>query len=78
MRRVIPADHPRMVAMTEAVVRRLGAGNGLLYRYRREESSDGLTGHEGAFLLCSFWLVDNRAKHATRLFEPVNGKDVGA
>jgi GH15 family glucan-1,4-alpha-glucosidase len=62
IRRVIPADHPRMVATTEAVVRRLGAGNGLLYRYRLEESPDGLTGHEGAFLLCSFWLVDNWAK----------------
>lgn len=62
IRRVIPADHPRMVATTEAIVRRLGAGNGLLYRYRLEESPDGLSGHEGAFLLCSFWLVDNLAK----------------
>jgi GH15 family glucan-1,4-alpha-glucosidase len=62
IRRVIPADHPRMVATTEAVVRRLGAGNGLLYRYRQKDSPDGLTGHEGAFLLCSFWLVDNWAK----------------
>ena len=62
IRRVIPADHPRMAATTEAVVRRLSAGNGLLYRYRVEESPDGLAGHEGAFLLCSFWLVDNWAK----------------
>ncbi|OOC48700.1 glycoside hydrolase family 15 protein [Thioalkalivibrio versutus] len=58
-RGVIPADHPKMVATTEAVVRRLGAGNGLLYRYLPEESPDGLPGHEGAFVLCSFWLVDN-------------------
>jgi GH15 family glucan-1,4-alpha-glucosidase len=57
IRRVISADHPRMVATTEAVVRHLGAGKGLLYRYRLEESPDGLAGHEGAFLLCSFWLV---------------------
>jgi len=62
LRRVLPADHPRMVATTSAIVDRLGAGGGLLYRYRLEESPDGLAGEEGAFLLCSFWLVDNLAK----------------
>ncbi len=61
LRRVIPADHPKMVATTEAVVQRLGAGNGLIYRYLPDESPDGLEGEEGAFLLCSFWLVDNLA-----------------
>jgi GH15 family glucan-1,4-alpha-glucosidase len=62
LRRVIPADHPRMVATTAAIAERLGAGQGLLYRYLPDESPDGLPGHEGAFLLCSFWLVDNFAK----------------
>lgn len=61
LRRVIPANHPRMVATTAAVVKRLGAGDGLIYRYLPDESPDGLPGHEGAFLLCSFWLVDNLA-----------------
>ena len=61
LRRVVPADHPKMVATAEAVTRRLGAGDGLLYRYLPDESPDGLSGHEGAFLLCSFWLVDNLA-----------------
>ncbi|HEX2148986.1 MAG TPA: glycoside hydrolase family 15 protein [Actinomycetota bacterium] len=61
LRRVIEPRHPRMVSTTEAIVRRLGAGNGLLYRYIPDESPDGLPGHEGAFLLCSFWLVDNLA-----------------
>jgi GH15 family glucan-1,4-alpha-glucosidase len=59
MRHVIAASHPRMIATTAAVGRDLGAGNGLLYRYRLRESPDGLPGHEGAFLLCSFWMVDN-------------------
>lgn len=62
LRRVVPADHPKMVASTEAITRRLGAGDGLLYRYIPEESPDGLSGREGAFLICSFWLVDNLAK----------------
>lgn len=59
LRRVIEADDPRMVATTRAVRERLGAGRGLLYRYHPAEAPDGLSGSEGAFLLCSFWLVDN-------------------
>lgn len=59
LRGVIPPDHPRMVATTAAVADRLDAGGGLLYRYLHDESPDGLPGGEGAFLLCSFWLVDN-------------------
>jgi len=59
LRGVVPADHPRMTATTAAIAERLSAGGGLLYRYRHDESPDGLAGDEGAFLLCSFWLVDN-------------------
>ncbi|HEX6460882.1 MAG TPA: glycoside hydrolase family 15 protein [Thermoleophilaceae bacterium] len=59
LRRVVPADHPRMVATTKAVAERLSAGDGLLYRYLHEDSPDGIPGDEGAFLLCSFWLVEN-------------------
>ncbi|MFF8315770.1 glycoside hydrolase family 15 protein [Streptomyces bobili] len=59
LRHVVPADHPRMVATTRAVTERLAAGDGLLFRYRHDEHPDGLTGDEGAFVLCSFWLVDN-------------------
>src|SRR5207248_5368646 len=61
LRQVVPADHPRMVATTTAIAKRLSAGNGLLYRYLHDQSADGLPGDEGAFLLCSFWLVDNPA-----------------
>ncbi|TDC52491.1 glycoside hydrolase family 15 protein [Actinomadura sp. KC345] len=61
LRKVVPADHPRMTATTAAIAERLSAGNGLLYRYLHDQSPDGLPGDEGAFLLCSFWLVDNLA-----------------
>ena len=79
LRRVIPADHPRMVATAATIATRLGAGQGLLYRYLSEESPDGLPGHEGAFLLCSFWLVDNLTKQgrfdeATDLFASLCGR----
>lgn len=79
LRRVIAADHPRMVATTDAVVRRLGAGGGLLYRYLPDESPDGLSGHEGAFLLCSFWLVETlalqgRVQEAHDLFDSLCGR----
>ena len=74
LRRVLPANHPRMIATTEAITRRLGAGAGLVFRYLPEESPDGLPGEEGAFLLCSFWLVDNlvgqgRIQEAADLFD---------
>jgi GH15 family glucan-1,4-alpha-glucosidase len=61
LRRVVDANHPKMVATVAAVADRLGAGGGLLYRYLHDKSPDGLEGEEGAFLLCSFWLVDNLA-----------------
>jgi GH15 family glucan-1,4-alpha-glucosidase len=74
LRRVIPADHPKMEATTAAIAERLGAGDGLLYRYLPDRSPDGLPGTEGAFVLCSFWLVDNlawqgRLEEATELYE---------
>jgi GH15 family glucan-1,4-alpha-glucosidase len=74
LRRVVDARHPKMVRTVEAITERLGAGGGLLYRYLPDESDDGLPGHEGAFLLCSFWLVDNlaaqgRVEEAMALYE---------
>jgi GH15 family glucan-1,4-alpha-glucosidase len=31
--------------------------NGFVLRYRTEETDDGMSGKEGSFLICSFWLV---------------------
>jgi GH15 family glucan-1,4-alpha-glucosidase len=71
LRHVIPADHPKMVATTAAIAERLSAGDGLLYRYLPQVSPDGLTGREGAFLICSFWMVDNLA-YQGRLDEAID------
>ena len=79
LRRVIPAGHPRMIATVEAIRQHLTAGNGLLYRYQVNESPDGLAEKQGAFLLCSFWLVDNltavgRIDEAMDLYESLCGR----
>ena len=50
-----PADSPRVRSTIDAIARRLGAGGPLIYRY--PPGHDGLPGTEGAFLPCSFWLV---------------------
>jgi GH15 family glucan-1,4-alpha-glucosidase len=55
-----PATNPRVVATIDAIHRRLGAGGPLLYRY--PPGTDGLAGGEGAFLPCSFWLVQALAR----------------
>jgi GH15 family glucan-1,4-alpha-glucosidase len=49
----------RMLGTIDAVQEELGAGDGLLYRYRRD---DHLEGKEGAFVCCSFWLVECLAR----------------
>jgi GH15 family glucan-1,4-alpha-glucosidase len=61
MRNVIAFNDPRMVSTTKAIRATLDAGDGLLFRYLPEESPVGLPAGEGAFLLCSFWMVDNLA-----------------
>jgi GH15 family glucan-1,4-alpha-glucosidase len=54
-----PRD-PRVVSTIDAIRHRLGAGEPLLYRYR--PGADGLAGGEGAFLPCSFWMVQALAR----------------
>jgi len=54
--RFLPADDPRVRATVDAIDEQL-TQHGLVLRYRVEETDDGLTGEEGTFLICSFWLV---------------------
>ncbi|HEX5982912.1 MAG TPA: glycoside hydrolase family 15 protein [Solirubrobacterales bacterium] len=54
--RFLPPDDPRVRATVEAIADGL-TENGLVCRYKVDETDDGLQGHEGTFLICSFWLV---------------------
>lgn len=56
------ADGDRLEKTVEAIRRELGHGP-FVYRYSGE---DGLEGQEGAFLPCSFWLVEALARHGRR------------
>ncbi len=59
--RFLPPDDERVRATVMAVADEL-TENGLVLRYRTEETDDGLTGREGTFLICSFWLVSALAE----------------
>ena len=54
--RFLPADDPRIRATVLAIADELTV-DGLVLRYRVEETDDGLSGEEGTFTICSFWLV---------------------
>ncbi|MDX6589574.1 MAG: alpha,alpha-trehalase [Solirubrobacterales bacterium] len=54
--RFLPPDDPRVRATVDAIAEGLTV-NGLVLRYRVEETDDGLQGAEGTFLICSFWMV---------------------
>jgi GH15 family glucan-1,4-alpha-glucosidase len=54
--RFLPADDERVVATVLAIADELTEDE-LVLRYRIEETDDGLSGEEGTFTICSFWLV---------------------
>ncbi len=71
----LPFDDPRVVGTIDRTLERL-TDNGLVYRYKAD---DGLPGKEGAFGLCTFWLVDclamsGRVEQAGELFESMAGR----
>jgi GH15 family glucan-1,4-alpha-glucosidase len=73
----LPPDDPRVLGTVAAIEREL-MQDGLLRRYRDVGEVDGLPGHEGAFLACSFWLCDvyhlsGREADARALFERLLG-----
>jgi GH15 family glucan-1,4-alpha-glucosidase len=79
----LPAGDPRVLGTIKAIERRL-LRDGLVLRYDTAAADDGLPPGEGAFLACSFWLVDAYAmcgqiEEAEALFERLLGlcNDVG-
>src|SRR5436190_2537449 len=52
----LPGSDQRMRASVQAIARDL-TEDGFVLRYRTGETDDGLSGKEGSFLICSFWLV---------------------
>lgn len=69
----LPAGDPRMKGTLAAIEQRLVV-DGFVLRYDTMATDDGLSGGEGAFLACNFWLVDNlvlagRRAEARALFE---------
>ena len=75
----LPATDERMRSTIDAIADEL-TEDGLVLRYRNEEglNADGLTGEEGTFVICSFWLVSALAKagevdRAEALFDKLVG-----
>ncbi|MGH3147280.1 MAG: glycoside hydrolase family 15 protein, partial [Rubrobacter sp.] len=75
-------NDPRMLKTLSAINRPPREGglvsNSLVYRYDVEKSSDGLSGEEGTFSLCTFWLVEaltraGRVDEARLMFEQMLG-----
>ncbi|NOR66200.1 MAG: glycoside hydrolase family 15 protein [Woeseiaceae bacterium] len=52
----LPPQDPRVLATIDAIQREICSGP-FVWRYSTDEGVDGLAGSEGAFLICSFWLV---------------------
>jgi GH15 family glucan-1,4-alpha-glucosidase len=72
----VDADDPLMLGTVDAVREQLAVGEdgAFLLRYLTDDAPDGLEGGEGAFLLCSFWLVEvlalqGEVDEAQQLFE---------
>ena len=68
-------DDKRVLGTIEAIQQGL-TEDGFVLRYRPCASDDGLTGDEGVFILCSFWMVDalvgaGRRDEAEDLFERI-------
>ena len=54
--RFLPGDDPLVRNTVDGIADELGA-DGLILRYKVEETDDGLEGEEGTFAICSWWMV---------------------
>ncbi|REJ91595.1 MAG: glycoside hydrolase family 15 protein [Planctomycetota bacterium] len=61
----LPHGDARVRGTVRLIEERL-VNDGLVHRYRCHESLDNLPPGEGAFLLCTFWLIDNLALQGRR------------
>jgi len=52
----LPGDDERLRATVLAIADEL-TDSGFVLRYRTDETDDGMSGKEGTFVICSFWLV---------------------
>jgi GH15 family glucan-1,4-alpha-glucosidase len=73
----LPATDEHVTGTIDAISRELGR-DGFVSRYSTGETDDGLSGDEGQFLACSFWLVsalamNGRVEEARTLFERLVG-----
>jgi len=80
----LPATDPRIRGTLQAIEQKLLVNDEFVLRYESADAVDGLPAGEGAFLVCSFWLVDNyilqgRYEEARRLFDRLLSRcnDVG-
>lgn len=69
----LPPEDPRIRGTVEAIEKHL-VRDGLVQRYHTRTTKDGLSGGEGTFLACSFWMVTNlwllgRKNEAIALYE---------
>jgi GH15 family glucan-1,4-alpha-glucosidase len=56
----LPGTDERLRASVLAIAEEL-TEDGFVLRYRTEQTDDGMSGKEGSFLICSFWLVSGLA-----------------
>jgi GH15 family glucan-1,4-alpha-glucosidase len=73
----LPGTDERVTGTIDAIRRELGR-DGFVSRYSTAETDDGLSGDEGQFLACSFWLVsalalNGRVEEARTLFDRLLG-----
>jgi GH15 family glucan-1,4-alpha-glucosidase len=73
----LPGTDERVTSTIDAISRELGR-DGFVSRYSTAHTDDGLSGDEGQFLACSFWLVsalalNGRVEEARALFERLLG-----